>query len=155
MNWWLRDFSNAYDLSGEVGSISDTNDTLSEVSYQKVPPEVNISYYLCGYGLIIGAYAAVSFLRMYAASIGSLNASEAMHSRLLVAILGARFQFCDKIAHGRLLNYFSQDIRTIDNEVLPMALGTLHFFVAMMVIVVLIAVLMPRFLIPGFVMTAL
>lgn len=81
--------------------------------------------------------------------MGAINASWQLHKRLLASILQAKFQFFDVTTHGTLLNRFSEDIQTVDVNLVPMALGTLHFLVAMVLIVISIALLTPGFLLPG------
>ena len=153
-NWWLQNFSNAYEIQrpGQPSRRSGSQ-VSGEDHDQAATPAVGVSHYLYGYGLILLLYTAVSFGRLYVVSLGSIKASWRLHKRLLASILQAKSQFFDVTTHGTLLNRFSEDIQTLDVDLLPMALGTLHFLVAMVLIVILITVLTPKFLLPGILIT--
>jgi ABC-type multidrug transport system fused ATPase/permease subunit len=152
-NWWLGEFSNTYSHNIDREELGEAQPSKLDGTSALASPRVDIWYYLAIYALILIAYTAVSFGRLYAASIGSLNASSTLHRRLLARVLGAKFQFFDHTSHGALLNCFTQDIKSVDDNVMPMALGTLHFLVMMIFIIILIARLTPSFLVPGCLIT--
>ncbi|KAJ3301099.1 hypothetical protein HDU76_005843 [Blyttiomyces sp. JEL0837] len=71
----------------------------------------------------IGVCALISFasllLGILSQIIGytlSLMASRTMHTRLLARVLGSPMRFFEKTPVGRLLNRFTKDISSIDNE---------------------------------------
>ncbi|GAB7356539.1 hypothetical protein MBLNU459_g7281t1 [Dothideomycetes sp. NU459] len=152
LTWWLREFANAYsdsvDTTEGAGSATQATSQLNTAS-------PNTWFYLSVYATILALYSIVSFGRLYVASMGSVSASKVMHRQLLTAILQAKFQFFDQISHGTLLKCFTQDIQTVDSNVMPMALGTLHFLVMSAFTLALIAMMTPNFLIPGLAMMAI
>ena len=157
-DWWLREFANAYSATAALADPESKGVSTNQTGWAStapITPPVNVWYYLGIYAATLALYTLVSFGRLYAASIGSLSASDVMHKQLLSAILQGKFEFFDRTSHGTLLNCFSQDVQTVEHNVMPMALGTLHFLVMSVFTIILIALLTPSFLLPGvFIMVA-
>ncbi|CAO3644968.1 unnamed protein product [Cunninghamella blakesleeana] len=113
------------------------------------PQTVNVTYYLAVYFLIGVVAAFVSFVRLYVMFNSSLTASRRIHSQLLNRILRAKVRFFDTTPLGRIVNRFSSDLETIDQEVSPQ-LSFFMFSIASTVLVVLVIVgVTPTFIIPG------
>ena len=111
--------------------------------------QVDTSYYLGVYALIGCTYIFVCFGREFILFWGSLRASAKLHEHLLNSILRAKFRFFDTTPLGQLMNRFSKDIQSIDQEVSPIAVGLIHSGASVITIVILISVITPGFLIPG------
>ncbi|KAH0497916.1 hypothetical protein TgHK011_005198 [Trichoderma gracile] len=110
-------------------------------------PEVNVAYYLGGLALIgaIGAIAAL--IRDVWIFFGSLTASKSIHDRFITSVTRAKFKFFDVTPHGRLMNRFSKDLEAVDQEIAPTAIGMMTCGLSLIVTIVLIAIITPRFLI--------
>lgn len=111
------------------------------------PSDVNVSYYLTVYALLGLTYITVSASREGLLFYGSLTASRRIHTRLLVSVTRARFNFFDSTPLGQLMNRFSKDLEAIDQEVAPIALGVLGCLATVLSIVILISIITPGFLI--------
>lgn len=111
--------------------------------------EVNVAYYLGVYALLGFLYIAISLSREAVLFWGSLHASWKIHDRLLKAVMHAKFRFFDSTPLGQLMNRFSKDVESIDQEVAPVAIGMLHSLASVIMIVILISWITPGFLIAG------
>ncbi|KAI8149775.1 P-loop containing nucleoside triphosphate hydrolase protein [Fennellomyces sp. T-0311] len=108
-----------------------------------------VSYYL-GVYILIGILALImASLRLVVLFIGSLRASRYMHTQLLDAILSAKVRFFDITPIGQIINRFSSDLQTIDQDLSPTLSGLLYALVAAPFVVILIAYAIPLFLVPG------
>lgn len=116
---------------------------------------VNVAYYLGMYALIGGAYVLICFAREILLFAGSLHASWHLHERLLKAIVRAKFNFFDSTPLGQLMNRFSKDIETIDQEISPAATGLIGCLASVVTIVILISAITPGFLIAGFLISCI
>lgn len=110
---------------------------------------MDVTYYLGGYALLSIIYLVISFSREALIFLASLRASWNIHSRLLESVTRAKFKFFDSTPLGQLMNRFSKDIESVDQEVAPIAVGLLGCLASMIGIVILISVITPAFLIPG------
>jgi ABC-type multidrug transport system fused ATPase/permease subunit len=111
--------------------------------------DVDVGYYLGIYGLLGLSYMLVSLLREAILFGGSLSASWKIHKRLLECVTRARFRFFDSTPLGQIMNRFSKDIESVDQEIAPVALGMVHCLASVVSIVILISVITPGFLIAG------
>ncbi|KAJ5146344.1 uncharacterized protein N7515_000908 [Penicillium bovifimosum] len=111
--------------------------------------EVNVAYYLGVYALLGFLYIIISLSREGVLFWGSLHASWKIHDRLLNAVMHAKFRFFDSTPLGQLMNRFSKDVESVDQEVAPVAIGMLHSLASVIMIVILISWITPGFLIAG------
>ncbi|TKA46270.1 hypothetical protein B0A54_03077 [Friedmanniomyces endolithicus] len=86
---------------------------------------------------------------------GSLTASKRIHRNLMESVTHARFRFFDTTPLGQIMNRFSKDIESVDQEIAPVAVGVVHCLASIITIVVLISVITPSFLIAAVFITAL
>ncbi|KAI9805212.1 MAG: hypothetical protein M1825_001048 [Sarcosagium campestre] len=117
--------------------------------------EVDVAYYLGIYGLIAIVFLVVSFFREIILFIGSLTASRDIHQRLLQSVTRAKLKFFDSTPLGQMINRFSKDIEAVDQEVATIALGTMHCLASVIMIVILISIITPKFLIAGVFISAM
>ncbi|KAL6879128.1 hypothetical protein J3F83DRAFT_725174 [Trichoderma novae-zelandiae] len=110
-------------------------------------PHVNVAYYLSGLAVIGALGAIAALIRDVWIFFGSLTASKRIHDRFIHSVTRAKFKFFDVTPHGRLMNRFSKDLEAVDQEVAPTAIGMMTCGLSLIVTVVLIAVITPRFLI--------
>ncbi|KAJ5461400.1 ABC transporter 7 [Penicillium daleae] len=175
-NIWIRQWANSYHTSkvgveGDVGSyaaaahLKPPSFNVGSVSKMSTwgPPqlssrsigpitddgEVNVGYYLGVYALLGIAYILISLSREAVLFWGSLHASWKIHDNLLRAVMHAKFRFFDSTPLGQMMNRFSKDVESVDQEVAPVAIGMLHSLASVIMIVILISVITPGFLIAG------
>ncbi|KAJ5836890.1 hypothetical protein N7447_002916 [Penicillium robsamsonii] len=172
-NLWIRQWANSYHTSkvgsedagqyaaaahlkpptfnvGNVGRVSSWSlPQLGASSTGESDGEVNVAYYLGVYALLGFLYIAISLSREAVLFWGSLHASWKIHDRLLKAVMHAKFRFFDSTPLGQLMNRFSKDVESIDQEVAPVAIGMLHSLASVVMIVILISWITPGFLIAG------
>ena len=111
--------------------------------------DVDAGYYLGVYAALGVAYMAITLLREGVLFGGSLTASKRIHRNLMTSVTHARFRFFDSTPLGQLMNRFSKDIESVDQEVAPVAVGVVHCLCSIITIVVLISIITPGFLIAG------
>ena len=104
------------------------------------------NYYLLIYAILGLVYIFITIPREGALLAGSLNASRKIHTQLLESITHARFRFFDITPIGQLLNRFSKDIGSVDEEVAPVANGLIWCIVSMITIFIVVSAIMPAFL---------
>jgi ABC-type multidrug transport system fused ATPase/permease subunit len=117
--------------------------------------KVNSTYYLVVYGCLGLSFMFLTILREGVLFGGSLAASRRIHQRLIEAVTHAKFRFFDSTPLGQLMNRFSKDIESVDQEVAPVAIGVVHCLGSIVTIVILISIITPGFLIPGTFITIL
>jgi ABC-type multidrug transport system fused ATPase/permease subunit len=115
--------------------------------------DVDANYYLGVYAVIGAVYVFICFFREIILFWGSKRASWMLHEKLLTSILRAKFRFFDSTPLGQMTNRFSKDIQALDQEVAPVAIGLLHSAASVITIVILISIITPGFLVPGFFIT--
>ena len=111
--------------------------------------DVNSSYYLSVYAVLGLTFMLITLLREGILFTGSLTASKRIHSQLMERVARAKFRFFDSTPLGQIMNRFSKDIESVDQEIAPVAVGVVHCLASILTIVVLISVITPGFLIPG------
>ena len=176
-NVWIRQWSNAYHVGGVHAShaainafqaqralskshfggsniqVPQSHATSDYVSIMSSFYDVDAAYYLGIYAILGAVYVFICFSREIILFWGSRRASWHLHERLMTSILHARFRFFDSTPLGQLMNRFSKDIQALDQEVAPVAIGLLHSAASVLTIVILISIITPGFLIPGFFIT--
>ncbi|PGH04299.1 hypothetical protein AJ79_07146 [Helicocarpus griseus UAMH5409] len=178
-NIWIRQWANAYQVNKVASNDVGHNAALSNLRLPtlvtanmprpfswKAPEmhsssdgpainEVNPWYYLGVYALLALSYVLITLMREIVLFGGSLHASWKIHQRLLTAVTHAKFKFFDSTPLGRLMNRFSKDIEAVDQEVAATAIGMLHSLASVILIVILISVITPKFLIAAVFITAI
>ncbi|KAF1915468.1 ATP-dependent bile acid permease-like protein [Ampelomyces quisqualis] len=109
--------------------------------------DVDSTYFLVIYAILGIIFMFITFLREGFLFGGSLAASRRIHERLIQKVTHAKFRFFDQTPLGQLMNRFSKDIESLDQEVAPVAIGVIHCFASIVTIVILISVITPAFLI--------
>lgn len=125
------------------------------LSRMSVGQDVNVGYYIGVYVLLGVVYILVALSRLGILFKGSLNASRALHGKLLEATLRAKFKFFDTTPLGQIMNRFSKDMQQIDQEVALVAGGVLQGLLHLIAIITLISVITPGFLIAAFFLSCL
>ena len=115
----------------------------------------DLNYYLGVYALIALAFCVATFARIVIIAFGSIRASTVLHEKLLEKVMYSKMRFFDSTPMGRIMNRFSKDLETVDQEIAMIALGFFHDTLAVLAIVVLITIITPGFLIAGALITIL
>ena len=80
--------------------------------------EARRGYFAGGFGTLVGAAFVVGFARSFAFFRCAVDASAALHGRMLAAVLAAPIAFFERNPMGRILNRFSSDVAKVD-DLLP------------------------------------
>ncbi|KAF1985971.1 hypothetical protein K402DRAFT_333534 [Aulographum hederae CBS 113979] len=127
--------------------MSSPSDSFSASS--KADDDVNPGYYLGVYAVLGLIFMIITLSREAVLFGGSLHASRKLHSQLMESVARAKFRFFDSTPLGQLMNRFSKDIESVDQEVAPCAVGVVHCLFNIVTIVILISAITPGFLIAG------
>ncbi|OAD00859.1 hypothetical protein MUCCIDRAFT_153502 [Mucor lusitanicus CBS 277.49] len=111
---------------------------------------VDVGYYLGIYFLIGMLSLGLTTMRSLVLFLGSLRASRSIHSQLLDRILRAKVRFFDVTPLGRIVNRFSSDLETVDQALAPSLSYLLYSIIATIYVIVLVSVITPAFIVPGF-----
>ncbi|KAG0209533.1 hypothetical protein BGX33_005482 [Mortierella sp. NVP41] len=114
------------------------------------PETVSVDFYLGVYVLLSICAMILGSLNLYYVVMGGLAASRVLHERLLKSITRAKVRFFDTTPMGRIVNRFSSDISTIDDEVSNGIQGLFGCVTTLTGIIVIISVNMPIFLVAAF-----
>lgn len=114
------------------------------------PETVSVDYYLGIYVLLSICAMILGSLNLYYVVMGGLAASRVLHERLLKSITRAKVRFFDTTPMGRIVNRFSSDISTIDDEVSNGIQGLFGCVTTLTGIIVIISINMPIFLVAAF-----
>ena len=170
IDFWIRDWANSY-REKETATYLDLRSTAnlslqlqapSAYSVKISPPnsysavfqaatasKVNDQPFLIIYALLALIFAFVKLVRMSLLFAGSLSASRTLHTRLLTSITRASFPFYDAAPMGQIVNGFSRDIETIDQQLAPVLLDFQHAALSALTIWIVVAVTTPFFILPG------
>jgi ABC-type multidrug transport system fused ATPase/permease subunit len=169
VNNWIRTWSDAYTdtlIAGrDPGFTSKMSDVQNFVlrSYSAVPllftntsisavadgRDVDDVWYASVYAGFVALTTIVGFVSISSMFLGSLNASQGLHSRLIQSVLGAKFKFIDNTPMGQLMNRFSKDVQTIDQLVIHGIVGLVIRSGSILCIIFLITLIIPTFLLPA------
>lgn len=144
--------ANAYSTSGMTTSTKLAKflpffDPTKSSIYTTYLQDIDATYYLWVYALIGVGGMLVALFRDLWLFYGSLSASWSIHKRLMESVTRARFKFFDVTPLGQIMNRFSKDLESIDQELAPIAVGVMSCALAIIVTIVLITAITPGFLI--------
>jgi ABC-type multidrug transport system fused ATPase/permease subunit len=169
-NIWIKQWANQYNVREEtylpasnyMGNPTTINSMATQSRFAKfapyfdpnqtsilavISPDIDVKYYLAVYACIgLGGMAVAGFRDLWL-FYGSLTASWGIHQRLMTAVTRAKFKFFDITPLGQLMNRFSKDLESIDQEIAPIAIGVLGCALAIVVTVALISAITPGFLV--------
>lgn len=104
-------------------------------------------YYIGVYALIGIIYAVTSTFKLLWVYFAGITASNNIFKHVLTKVLRAKLRFFDKTPLGRIMNRFSKDIESVDQELIPFAEGTFACFVSCVSVLIVITAITPGFLI--------
>lgn len=126
-----------------------------QTTFSDPKPDIDSAYFLGVYAILGLIFMLITFLREGFLFGGSLAASRRVHERLIQKVTHAKFRFFDQTPLGQLMNRFSKDIESVDQEVAPVAIGVVHCAASIITIVVLISIITPAFLVAASVISVL
>ncbi|KAL1925554.1 uncharacterized protein VTP21DRAFT_437 [Calcarisporiella thermophila] len=100
--------------SAYLGDYGSSDAHVSNIADQ----EVDVDYYLKVYLGISLMSISLYTIRYILLAWGAVYASRILHHRLLVRVMNAPLRFFDTTPIGRIVNRFSKDMQTIDQEVM-------------------------------------
>ncbi|EKX39426.1 hypothetical protein GUITHDRAFT_160006 [Guillardia theta CCMP2712] len=106
-DFWLTVWSSAYLAHDQAAELQ---------TEQTTPAPVNTGFYLGIYALITLISLGSVTVRSGFVAIGALRASVKLHNGMLERVLRAPTRFFDTTPTGRVLNRFTSDMYTLDNE---------------------------------------
>ena len=118
-DWWLAHWVSQLQNGSNINGTRWSKLALTLPTHQE---PYDPSYYLGIYGGLAAANTCFTFIRAFLFACGGLKAAQHMHSRLVDVILKAKMIFFDATPMGRVLNRFSSDVYTIDDQ-LPFMLN--------------------------------
>ncbi|KAH9028058.1 hypothetical protein EDB83DRAFT_1910018 [Lactarius deliciosus] len=118
--------------------------------YDIYPPEqINITFYLIVYGLIILA-ATASYTIGYGVYVfGALRASRTVHRTLIESVLGTTLRWLDTTPTSRVTTRVTQDIRALDGPVADAFAWAIDISAAMLIKFIAVVYFTPAFSVPG------
>lgn len=133
-----------------LGSFARLSNSISATALS-VKENHSAMYYILIYGGIGLLYSLLATFRIILTFFTGIRASNRIFKQVLSTILRARLRFFDKTPLGRIMNRFSKDIESVDQELTPFAEAAFACLVSCGSILVLITVITPGFLIFAFV----
>ncbi|KAF9095074.1 hypothetical protein BGX29_009200 [Mortierella sp. GBA35] len=118
-------------------------------------PMGSLSYYLGVYVLLSAMHIASIMLRKAIQYTGSLHASRILHRKALDRILHSPIRFFDTTPLGRIINRFTRDMDTVDQQVINASANVMVDFLGTLTVTAVIAYVTPQFLVPGLVISGL
>ena len=112
-------------------------------------------FYIIGYTVVGFLYVAITFIRSMLVVYGSIRAGRLLFQKLLASVTHATLRFFDTTPIGRVMNRFSKDMETVDQETAWVLFCVFFDITSVTTIVILITVITPAFLFAGIVITAL
>jgi ABC-type multidrug transport system fused ATPase/permease subunit len=106
-------------------------------------------FYIVGYAAVGLLYVLVTFSRAMLVVNGSVRAGRTLFQKLLDSVTHAKLRFFDTTPIGRIMNRFSKDMETVDQETAWVMFCVLFDLTSVTTIIVLITVITPAFLIAG------
>ena len=131
------------------------NETISTYGIDDSIREKGDMFYIIGYSIIGLTYVLASFMRTLLVFWGGLRASRVLFQKLLASVTHAKLRFFDTTPLGRVMNRFSKDMETVDQETSWVLVAVFSDILTVTTIVVLITVITPGFLGAGVVITAI
>ncbi|CAN3363621.1 ATP-dependent bile acid permease [Diutina catenulata] len=165
-SWWLRVWSmNAEAASaGQLGWLGHAMVAMAQfhaagesawAQVQDWKDGHSTMYYLWVYAALGVSYAVLASCRVFVTFFAGIRASNKIFKDLLTRILHANLRFFDKTPLGRIMNRFSKDMESVDQELTPMAEGVFICVVQCFSTLVLIVVITPKFLFFAFIIAGL
>ncbi|KAF7368865.1 ATP-binding cassette transporter [Mycena venus] len=116
--------------------------------YGKGTP-VPVFKYIGGYSLIVLVNMIVTCVAYVYFTLGSFNASKAIHMQLLRSVVGATFRWLDLTPTSRIIARFTADIDAVDDSLSEGFLDLLGSILSLLIRLFAIVIFAPLFFLPG------
>ncbi|WWD20615.1 hypothetical protein CI109_105091 [Kwoniella shandongensis] len=113
------------------------------------PAQSNPHFYLIVYSAITLGSAVLGILSGIVGSWGSYRAALTLHDRLLDSVLRATVRFFNVTPLGRIINRFSKDVETLDGSLNQSLEIVIVYFANLVSAIVVVAFIIPWFLVPA------
>ncbi|KAF8307170.1 hypothetical protein DL93DRAFT_2171840 [Clavulina sp. PMI_390] len=113
------------------------------------PQQVNVLYYLGIFALVVLVVTLTFSLSQVVWVHGSMKASRYMHAALSKSILRATLRFLDRTPVGRMLQRFTQDIRSVDGMLSLRSNNFIRFTFMLVGKLLAILFITPQFTLPA------
>lgn len=90
--------------------------TRRELSVDKINIVHHFEYFLQIYLIIVGFNFLFGIIRAFSFAYSGIKASYRIHKRLLAVLMKAKLQFFQTTSQGQILNRFTSDLSTIDDN---------------------------------------
>lgn len=157
-SWWLRrwaaDSETGHILFSVFGMAPPVHyGTLSNEHLWKLPLALILGekaahdtwFYMAIYTGIGFLFAFICCIRDYMVFVQGIKASNLIFLELLDKVFRAKLRFFDLTPIGRIMNRFSRDIESIDQQLAPMAQGLFISLIVTLLTLVLIVLITPAF----------
>ncbi|KAM5431744.1 hypothetical protein MferCBS31731_007749 [Microsporum ferrugineum] len=108
---------------------------------------VAADYYIIIYGIICLGYASITFIRDLGIFFGALKASSSIYSRLLDAIIYAKFTFFDNTPLGQITNQLSKDVEVLDQSLVRFSISMCQLVTSLAMVAIYIGTILPGFMV--------
>ncbi|KAF8966510.1 multidrug resistance-associated ABC transporter [Flammula alnicola] len=124
--------------------------------YESHPPsEVNVSYYLTQYSVIVFLMIIIYTASYLFFIFGSMRASRTVNSLLIESVLGSTLRWLDETPTARMITRCTQDIRAVDGPI-PQGFSALtEISMSVITKIGVIIIFTPPFFAPGLAVTGL
>ncbi|CAJ0870838.1 149_t:CDS:10, partial [Entrophospora sp. SA101] len=146
----LEYFSSSFSLTSTIKTTTSIIHASKEFNSETtIKEKVDVNFYI-GVYVLIGLFTSIlASFRSYYMFMGSLSASKKFHTALVDQILKAKIRFFDTTPIGRIMNRFSKDMETIDQDLSPILMFLIHSCFATAAVIFAISLVMPQFLFAG------
>lgn len=145
-DWWLSKWANAAEMAGkqwehEVEMNLDHVEYVDQIQLGPICMSKTLKEYKYVYIAMVCIVVVTSFLRSAWFRLSQLVASRILHNLMFQRVAGATVSFYDKNPTGQILNRFSKDISTLDNQLsfdfFDFFMGLLSFGGSLIIIIVI------------------
>ncbi|CAI4211336.1 unnamed protein product [Parascedosporium putredinis] len=112
-------------------------------------PDIDVPYYLSIYCAIIAAEVVMSNIPLIMSKYGGWVAARTIHAQLVQSIMNAPLSWFTEIPVGRVLNRFSRDMASLDNNLPYLANMVLWLGISLVYRLLAISSVLPIFAVPS------
>ena len=114
-DWWLAHWSTQYTEREQEVNAAMQEAVAASTTPEEIAP-VDVTFYLRVYFLLVCLACASVTLRSGLVAVGVIRAATKMHDNMLACVMRAPARFFDTTPMGRVLNRFTTDQYTLDND---------------------------------------
>ncbi|ODV96391.1 hypothetical protein PACTADRAFT_49751 [Pachysolen tannophilus NRRL Y-2460] len=144
---WLREWTatNDDDVSSETKSFK-VESVINNIGLNALENVHGTLYYVSIYLFIGVLYSLISTIRVYISFLCGIKASNNIFKEVLSKVLKAPLRFFDTTPKGRIMNRFSKDIASVDQELVRYGETMFMYFIHCITTILLICIITPQFI---------